>query len=236
MEQRDYSKYEKISALDNELVRINSSYSNQFKRNDIESLADLFKLDDEDKIDYGKKQTNQTTYFNTQVKALCRLLKYKYLGDNLYIDGLLNKKIKIRDKHLDYPISSKEYKDVQYDFSCFGFDSKDFYKIISLLDIETGEISFSELFTTIASKTPGDFSVEKDREIFRNKVMLINKYIIEKQNTKKIDESSNLLELLEEEKRLIIELQKLEEQKMKINAKIIEVQQARNNIINKGIK
>ena len=93
----NYDTFEHIKLEDLDLIRCNKldCVYNLLTKNGITNLKELFELDDLDLIEYGKKTSLQDRVRNYQTKGIVKLLRSKYLKEDLpYIDLLKTKIIK----------------------------------------------------------------------------------------------------------------------------------------------
>lgn len=94
--EKSYIKLGKISIYDTGLIRKSSYVAGIFKKNNIETLDELFRLDDELSIDYGKNTVTNNYdnyhYMRAQIRGIIKLLRYKYLNESLFVDTMYGNK------------------------------------------------------------------------------------------------------------------------------------------------
>ena len=104
--EKNYSEFREISIYDTGLVRPSSYVAGIFKKNNIESLEDLFRLDDELGINYGANTYSATygtcKYVRSQIHGIIKLLRYKYLNEDLFADTLYDNNYNLKSEYFEY--------------------------------------------------------------------------------------------------------------------------------------
>lgn len=250
--EKNYSQFHEISIYDTGLVRKSSYVAGVFKKNNIENLEQLFRLDDELGINYGAN-TYANSYGNcqhvrSQIRGIIKLIRYKYLKEELFADTIYDNNYNLESRYFEgtyipadpstYPPRFSEFLNrdtegmrLNVDFKKLGFNDNEI-EIICKCAYKTSGSNFEfgsmflkvaeEIMETFKEYNQYAFSNKSEQSIFIEKVGLISNYI---KNDKRLDTTVNIKELMEEEKRLILELNELNERSMQITNKIGEIQE-----------
>ena len=250
---QDYSGFRNVSIYDTNLIRESSYIAGRLKKNGIETLEDLFLKDDLKEIDFGANTysgTNGSIHFvNQQVRGIIRLLRYKYLNQEVFADVLFEKEYNLEKTHDLISMGSRDFnrflnrseygKEINIDFKVLGFSDDDIHKILCISYKENGtKFNFCTMFETLSSnlkKYNFYFPSEKEKEIFTEKIILISSFINKKHksNNNINDETTNIAVILEKEKKLLSELTRLNAESARLTARIEEIQQIKQNSNNK---
>ena len=248
--EKNYSEFREISIYDTGLVRPSSYVAGIFKKNNIESLEDLFRLDDELGINYGANTYSATNgtckYVRSQIHGIIKLLRYKYLNEDLFADTLYD----LKSEYFEYsyiPANPSTYpprfskflnrdsdgERINIDFKDLGFSDNEIEIICRYAyKLNGNNFEFGSIFLNIADGITKNmkeynqrmFANKAEQSIFLEKVGLVSDYI-KKDN--KLSDSAGIsaAELIEEEKRLIAELSELNDRSAKITSRINEIQE-----------
>lgn len=256
---QDYSKFKDINIYDTNLIRENSYIAGRLKKNGIETLEDLFLKDDLKEIDFGSNTYTATYgsihFVNQQVRGIIRLLRYKYLNQDLFADVLFEKEYNLEKEHhfkkaydliiqgerdFNRFLNESEYgKEINIDFKVLGFSDEDIRKILCVSCAENGtKFNFCTMFETLSSnleKYNFYFPSKKEKEIFTEKIILISRFINKKHksNSNINNETTDMTIILEEEKKLLSELTRLNAESARLATRIEEIQQIKQNSNNK---
>lgn len=252
--EKNYSEFRESSIYDTGLVRPSSYVAGILKKNNIESLEDLFRLDDELGINYGANtyQNSYGTckYARSQIRGIIKLLRYKYLNDDLFADTLYDNNYNLKPEYFEcgyipanpstYPPNFSKFLNrdsdgerINIDFKDLGFNDNEI-KIICryAYKLNGSNFEFGSIFLNIADGITKNmkeydrrmFANKAEQSIFLEKVRLVSDYI--KKDNKLSDSADiSVAELIEEEKRLIAELSELNDRSAKIISRINEIQE-----------
>ncbi len=244
---KSYIELGKISVYDTGLIRKSSFVGGVFKKNNIETLDELFRLDDELSIDYGRNTYGDCHYMRAQIRGIIKLLRYKYLNEPLFVDTMYSNKYSL-DPNIKYVSDFSRYLFLGSDFSCkflhrsnegkkidedfknLGFNDNEI-KILccNAYKLKGNNFQFDEAFLEIYEHITKDlkeynqvlFANKSEQSIFLEKINLIANYI--KDNTRS---EINTEDLIEEEKKLLLELNELCERSSEIANRISEIQKS----------
>lgn len=251
--EKNYSEFSKISIYDTGLIRKSSYVAGVFKKNNIETLEDLFRLDDDLSINYGANTVSATygTYkhVRSQIHGIIKLIRNKYLNEDLFVDTLYDNNYNLESEYFKdtyipanpstYPPRFSEFlnrhpdgEKLNVDFKDLGFSDNEIEIICRYAYILNGNnFYFGSMFLDVANGILENmdeynqrmFANKAEQSIFIEKLRLVSNYI--KKDNKLADNTDiSSKELIEEEKRLITELNKLNDRSSKILSRINEIQ------------
>ena len=265
---KDYSKFNEISIYETGLVREKSAIAGKFNKNNIETLEDLFIMDDNVSIDYGRNYISTSSgqsikNANQLMRGIIKLIRYKYLDEGLYADTLIGKTYTLdqnffttNNSTVYSHFSNFLYKNVNgkildNDFKNLGFNDNEIEIICRFIFGTFGPtFEFSKAFLAASDFMVSNleeynqrlFANVAEQSIFLEKIRLISKYIKEElvvtndkdsevslENKESSTEDKNIMSLIEEEKKLIEELNSLNERSSKIASRISEIQELKKN-------
>lgn len=251
--EKNYSEFSKISIYDTGLIRKSSYVAGVFKKNNIETLDDLFRLDDDLSINYGANTVSATygTYkhVRSQIHGIIKLIRNKYLNEDLFVDTLYDNNYNLESEYFKdtyipanpstYPPRFSEFlnrhpdgEKLNVDFKDLGFSDNEIEIICRYAyKLNGNNFYFGSMFLDVANGILENmdeynqrmFANKAEQSIFIEKLRLVSNYI--KKDNKLADNTDiSSKELIEEEKRLITELNKLNDRSSKILSRINEIQ------------
>lgn len=250
--EKNYNEFCEISIYDTGLIRKSSHIAGVFKKNNIETLDDLFKLDDELAINYGVNTMESPLggseqHVRAHIHGIVRLIRYKYLNEELFADTLYENKYNLEPRYFEYTSTrSLKFTDflnrngegyrINSDFKNLGFNDIEIRVICNYTyNLNGGNFEFGSMFLNVAEGIMGNlkeynqrlFPNKLDQSIFLEKIRLISDYI---KKDKRLNDSTDKSDisaknLIEEEKRLILELNKLNERRLKIADRISNIRE-----------
>lgn len=248
--EKSYIELGKISIYDTGLIRKSSYVAGVFKKNNIETLDELFKLDDELSIDYGKNTVinnyGNCHYMRAQIRGIIKLLRYKYLNESLFVDTMYDNKYNLDlgtfehypERFNRFLNETNEGKKINEDFKNLGFNDNEI-KILcfNAYGLKGNNFQFDEAFLEIYENITEYlkeykqrmFANKSEQSIFLEKINLIAKYIKENNivdSKENIQSEINIKDLIDEEKKLLIELNELCERSSEITNRISEIQKS----------
>lgn len=252
--EKNYSEFSKISIYDTGLVRKSSYVAGVFKKNNIETLEELFKLDDELSINYGSNTVSSTygscQHIRSQIRGIIKLIRYKYLSEDLYVDTLYDNNYNLASEYFKdtyipadpstYPRRFSEFlnrhpdgKKLNIDFKDLGFSDNEIEIICKYAyRLNGNNFEFGKMFLNVADGIVENmseynqrlFANKAEQMIFIEKIRLVSDYV--KKDIKLVNKTDiSTTELIDEEKRLILELSELNERSSKILSRIDEIQE-----------
>ena len=251
--EKNYSDFSKISIYDTGLIRKSSYVAGVLKKNNIETLEDLFRLDDDLSINYGANTVSATygTYkhVRSQIHGIIKLIRNKYLNEDLFVDTLYDNNYNLESEYFKdtyipanpstYPPRFGEFLNIHpdgeklnVDFKDLGFSDNEIEIICRYAyKLNGNNFYFGSMFLDVANgilENMGEynqrmFANKAEQSIFIEKLRLVSNYI--KKDNKLADNTDiSSKELIEEEKRLITELNELNDRSSKILSRINEIQ------------
>lgn len=244
--EKSYIKLGKISIYDTGLIRKSSYVAGIFKKNNIETLDELFRLDDELSIDYGKNTVTNNYdnyhYMRAQIRGIIKLLRYKYLNESLFVDTMYGNKYNLDlgiSQHFNTFLNeTNEGKKINEDFKNLGFSDKEINILcFNAYELKGKNFQFDEAFLEIYENITeylkeykqSMFANKSEQSIFLEKINLIANYIKENNivdSKENIQSEINIKDLFDEEKKLLIELNELCERSSEITNRISEIQKS----------
>lgn len=261
--EKNYSDFREISIYDTGLIRKSSYVAGVFKKNNIETLEELFQLDDNLGINYGANTVSATygTYkhVRSQIHGIIKLIRHKYLNEDLFVDTLYDNIYNLESEYFKdtyipsdpstYPPrfskflnSNPDGEKINIDFKDLGFSDNEIEIFCRYTyKINGNNFEFGSMFLDVANGILENmeeynrrmFANKAEQSIFIEKIRLVSDYI--KKDNKLADSTDiSSKELIEEEKRLIAELSELNDRSSKILSRINEIQDTLKS--DKGIR
>ncbi len=216
-----YEKFKNIPIWETGLIRNKSNICNILvNKNGIISLADLFEKDDRREIDYDYNFYSKN-YHREYIRAIIRLIRFKYLQEDLIGDIYLEKEYHKVD------ILTDEFGK---EMAILGFTPTEARQIIEQAHTYKDEFTLKDIILSSNLDFTGTHLYSQD--ILLTKINLLKEYIIYKeQKANKIEYPPDLNSLLKEERRLIDQLINYNSLCQSISARLSEIQKIKENAI-----
>lgn len=232
MEKRDYSRFKDIGIFDTGLIKRTKNIEQYFTETGISSLADLFARDDDGLLNLP---TTRPTF--DYLKRLIKLSRYKYLNEDLVLPIDPNRRLKKKevfdtDGRIIESLDNKfSYKYIRYNLD-YGIELQ--YILSYAYHILGDEFSLAEIFTNPAIINKYK-NLEKSDTTSKNCFLVVCDYMREcRERKEKVDATSDIRVLDEEESKLLSELLALTERSSAIAKRISEIKSLKEGMSKGG--
>ena len=216
-----YEKFKSIPIWETGLIRNKSNICHILvNKNGIFSLADLFEKDDKREIDYDYNFYSKN-YHREYIRAIIRLIRFKYLKEDLIGDIYLEKEYNKADILTDEFVK---------EMAILGFSPIEARQIIEQAHIYKGTFTLREIILNCNLDFTGTHLYSQD--ILHTKINLLKEYIIDKEKkANKVGYPTDLRSLLKEERDLISQLITYNSLCQSISARLDEIQKIKEQAI-----